>query len=246
MENSRIELAVVLPVYNEEGAIEKVVRDWIHALDGLAIGFEIHAYNDGSKDGTAKILGELARADSRVCVHNKENSGHGPTILRGYLDNCDRQWIFQVDSDDEMKPDRFAELWSQRASYDILVGERDRQDQPWPRRVISVVSRATVRLVFGSAIFDVNAPYRLMRSATFEPVFRAIPADTFAPNVIVSGAVSILGARAYRMLVLQRPRQTGEVSIQKGKLLKAAARAFVQTIRARRAIRRLAATRPAS
>jgi len=246
VEKPEIDLAVVLPVYNEEGAIEKVVRDWLHALDGLGIGFEIHAYNDGSKDATAKILGELARMDSRVCVHNKENSGHGPTILRGYRENCDKEWIFQVDSDDEMKPDRFAELWNARASYDILVGERDRQDQPWPRRVISVVSRATVRLVFGSAIFDVNAPYRLMRSATFEPVFRAIPADTFAPNVIVSGAVSVLGARTYRMLVLQRPRQTGEVSIKKGRLLMAAARAFVQTIRARRSIRRLVSARDAT
>jgi glycosyltransferase involved in cell wall biosynthesis len=245
MQKSDISLAVVLPVYNEEGAIEKVVRDWLHALDGLDIAFEIHAYNDGSADGTAKILGELARADARVCVHNKENSGHGPTILGGYLENCDKEWIFQVDSDDEMKPDRFAELWSRRAGYDILVGERDRQGQPWPRRVISVVSRATVRLVFGSAIFDVNAPYRLMRSATFEPVFRAIPADTFAPNVIVSGAVSVIGARAYRMLVLQQPRQTGEVSIKKGRLLKAAVRAFVQTLRARRAIRRLVAARAA-
>lgn len=234
-----VELAIVMPVYNEEGAIEKVVRDWIHALDGLGIRFEIHAYNDGSRDATPKILGDLARADARVCVHNRENAGHGPTILAGYRENVDKPWIFQIDSDDEMKPDRFAELWRARGEYDFLVGERARNDQPWARRVVSAVSRVTVRALFGDAVFDVNAPYRLMRSSAFEPVFRAIPADTFAPNVVITGAVSILGLRAHRIEVTQLPRQTGEVSIKKLKLLRAAARAFFQTIAARRAIRAL-------
>jgi len=239
MTDQAVEVAVVMPVYNEEGAIEKVVKDWIHALDGLGMPFEIHAYNDGSKDATAKILGTLAAADARVCVHNRENSGHGPTILTGYRENSDKPWIFQVDSDDEMKPDRFAELWRARADHDLLVGERARNDQPLARQVISAISRATIRGLFGDAVHDVNAPYRLMRTAAFARVFEAIPADTFAPNILISGAASILGLRVHRIEVLQQPRQTGEVSIKKWKLLAAAIRAFWQTIRARGRIRGL-------
>ena len=239
MATNPVELALVMPVYNEEGAIEKVVRDWIHALDGLGIEFEIHAYNDGSRDRTPKILGELARRDPRVCVHNRENAGHGPTILTGYLENLDKEWLFQIDSDDEMKPARFGELWRARHEFDFLIGERDRSDQPWPRQIVSAVSRATVRLLFGNAVHDVNSPYRLMRSSAFGPIFAAIPRDTFAPNVVVSGAVSILGLRAKRILVEQSQRKTGEVSIKKWRLAKAAMRSFLQTVGASAAIRAL-------
>lgn len=234
-----IELAVVMPVYNEEGAIGKVVGDWIRALDALGIAFEIHAYDDGSRDRTAEILESLERQDPRVRPHRKANSGHGPTILMGYRDHCDKPWLFQIDSDDEMKPDHFAPLWAARADHDILIGERERIGQPWPRQIVSAVSRATVHGLFGSAIRDVNAPYRLMRSAFFAPVFRAIPDDSFAPNLLVSGAAAMLGARVFRLPVPQTQRTTGEVSIRKWRLLKAAFRAFRQTITAVARIRRL-------
>lgn len=224
------ELALVMPVYNEEGAIEKVVGDWIRALDALGVDFEIHAYDDGSRDRTGEILEALGARDPRVRSHRKANSGHGPTILLGYRENCDKPWIFQIDSDDEMKPEHFGPLWAARGDHDILVGERDRIGQPVPRKIVSAISRATVHLLFGSAIHDVNAPYRLMRSAFFEPVFRAIPEDSFAPNLLVSGAASMLGARIFTLSVPQTQRTTGEVSIRKWKLFKAAARAFRQTL----------------
>lgn len=239
MATRRAELAVIMPVYNEEGSIENVVRDWIHALEGLGIEFEIHAYNDGSRDRTSKLLGELASQDARVCVHNRENSGHGPTILTGYLENLDKEWLFQVDSDDEMKPASFGDLWRNREGFDFSIGERVRIGQPWPRRIVSAVSRATVRVCYGGTIYDVNSPFRLMRTSAFGRVFRAIPRETFAPNVVVAGAVSILGLRARRISVEQAPRRTGEVSIRKWKLAKAAMRSFVQTVRARAAIRAL-------
>lgn len=236
------ELAVVIPVYNEAGAIEGVIRSWTRRLESLSIDFEIHAYNDGSSDQTAKILGDLARSNPHLCVHNKENSGHGPTILQGYCENANADWVFQVDGDDEMKPDSFPALWALREEYDMLVGERDRHGQPPARQLISAVSRATVRLFYGSKIFDVNAPYRLMRSAAFARAWAAIPSDTFAPNVVIAGLASALDMRVYRTNVSQEPRQSGEVSIKHWKLLKAAIRSFAQTI----SLRRLAAELRAS
>jgi hypothetical protein len=80
-----------------------------------------------------------------------------------------------------------------------------------------------------------------MRTAAFARVFEAIPTDTFAPNILISGAASMLGLRVHRIEVMQQPRQTGEVSIRKWKLLAAAIRAFSQTLRARGRIRGLRA-----
>ncbi|OGB89548.1 hypothetical protein A2625_01335 [candidate division WOR-1 bacterium RIFCSPHIGHO2_01_FULL_53_15] len=224
------ELAVVLPVYNEEEIISQVIEEWAKELDALDIDFEIHAYNDGSRDGTLKALTGLASKYSNLIVHDKTNSGHGPTILKGYRENCDKDWIFQTDSDGEIGPEGFRELWKQRNNYDLLIGKRQRHHQPPARKIISSISRLLSRGLYGRGVSDANVPYRLMRAEKFRQLFFRIPADTFAPNLIISGMASIMKARILEAPVQQYPGPTGEASLNKMKLLGAALRAFFQTI----------------
>ena len=226
------DLSVVMPVYNEAEAIGPVLKKWMAMLDTLGIRYRIRAYNDGSKDATGKILSEIADAsDGRVLAVDKANSGHGPTILRGYREAAeDSEWVFQIDSDDEMGPESFPELWAKRNDYDFLVGRRDGRRQPLARKVVSFVSRLCVRLFYGKGIWDVNTLYRLMRAEIFAPFYAQIPDDTFAPNVILSGLAARHRLRLLEIPVPQHDRTTGEVSIKKWKLLKAAARSFAQTI----------------
>jgi dolichol-phosphate mannosyltransferase len=227
------ELALVMPLYNEEGAIGTVIRKWTEELQKLKIDFLIHAYNDGSKDGTLHILNDLAAENKRLIVYDKPNSGNGPTVLLGYRENSDAEWIFQIDSDDEIGPEKFGELWKNRDRYDFLIGSRVLAEQPLVRRLVSSISRLTIRLFYGSMIFDVNSPYRLMRSSVFKDIFYSLPEGLFAPNVIISGIVSLKNLRAYEIPVQYKPRVTGEVSLKKIKLLKAAAKSFYQTIACR-------------
>ncbi len=225
-------LTVVMPVYNEADAIEPVLEKWVAILDTLGIRYRIYAYNDGSKDATGDILERIANSSNgRIVGITKPNSGHGPTILQGYREAvADSEWIFQIDSDDEMGPESFPTLWAQREKYDFLVGQRDGRKQPLSRKIISFVSRLCVRIFYGKGVWDVNAPYRLMRASTFERFYHDIPADTFAPNVILSGLAARHKLRMLEIPVPQHDRTTGEVSIKKWKLLKAAAKSFTQTI----------------
>lgn len=224
-------LAVVMPVYNEEEAVSAVVRKWHGELSRLAIDFRIFAYNDGSKDGTSQILHGLEKTCSRLSVVDKPNSGHGPTILLGYRKAArEFDWILQIDSDDEMGPECFAKLWELRKENDIVVGTRAGRRQPLPRKIVSAVSRGVVRIFYGKTVWDVNTPYRLMRSSAFAKVFQAIPDNTFAPNVAVSGFAAKLKLRYSEVGVAQHDRRTGVVSIRKWKLLKAAVKSTFQTI----------------
>lgn len=229
----RLDLCAVMPVYNEEGAIAAVLRKWCAMFDALGIRYRIRAYNDGSKDATGTILRALAEdcPDAVVAV-DKPNSGHGPTILRGYREAAgEAEWVFQTDSDDEMGPEAFPGLWAQRGACDFLLGRRAGRVQPLPRKIVSAVSRAAVRVFYGrGGVWDVNSPYRLMRAEAFRGFFRAIPDGTFAPNVILSGLAARHGLRCLEVPVPQRDRTTGEVSIKKWKLLRAAARSFAQTV----------------
>jgi len=121
-----------MPVYNEEGAIAAVLEDWVAMLatvpDAQAT---IHVYNDGSRDGSARILAAVAaRHPQWIVVHNKANSGHGPTILLGYREQRGSDWLFQIDSDGEIGPDKFPAVWGRRRSFDFLVGRRENRRAP--------------------------------------------------------------------------------------------------------------------
>lgn len=69
-------LAVVMPVYNEEGAIAAVLDKWLSMLDRLDdVEYQIHVYNDGSKDKTKEILDQYEKGkENKLIVHNKPNS----------------------------------------------------------------------------------------------------------------------------------------------------------------------------
>lgn len=225
-------LCVVMPVYNEQDAIGPVLEKWAKALDALGVDYTIRPYNDGSKDNSLAVMKAAAEHLPHVDVRDKKNGGHGNTILTGYRDAAADgfDWVFQVDSDDEMGPEKFGELWAKRADYDFLVGIRDGRVQQLPRKIISFVSRMCVRMFYGKSVWDVNTPYRLMRVSAFKELYQAIPLKTFAPNVILSGLAARNGMRCYEIRVPQHDRTTGEVSIKKWKLLKAAMRSFFQTI----------------
>ncbi len=230
---TKVDVAVVIPVYNEEEIIAEVLGEWHSELTALGINFMIHAYNDGSKDSSLKVLRRYGRGKKHIVVHDKPNSGHGPTILKGYRDNLSAEWLFQVDSDNEMSATSFKELWKRREEFDFLIGRRDGRASPISRRLVSLISRLTVRLFYGGGVYDVNSPYRLMRVSAFSDAVKSIPAGTFAPNVVISGAASLKDMRIFERDVKYNFRETGTVSIKKMKLIKAAIKSFMQTIACR-------------
>jgi hypothetical protein len=140
------------------------------------------------------------------------------------------EWVFQTDSDDEMSPAKFKELWGEREGYKALFGFRSGRQQNLGRLIISAVSRLAVRMLFGQGIVDVNTPYRLMHGAELRRMVNLIPADTFAPNILISGMFAASGASIMNHPVPHEGRKSGQVSIVKWRLWRAAARSLWQTV----------------
>lgn len=222
------DLTVVMPVYNEAACIQDVVRAWLAMLDRLAIRYTLLVVNDGSRDATQARLAALAGTPN-LSVLDKPNEGHGPTILRGYRLACGQsEWVFQTDSDDEIAPDSFPDFWAKRATADFLFGERQGRVQSGGRRLLSGGSRLLVRLLCGQGPGDANVPYRLMRAACLRPMLDVIPADTFAPNVAVTGLAIRRRARIVNLPVRHRERQTGSTTLANWRVVRVAARSFIQ------------------
>jgi dolichol-phosphate mannosyltransferase len=124
MLSNRHELAIVMPVYNERGCIAAVLSAWRDMLCACGIDFVMVIIDDGSRDQTGRILDDFAR-DERVRVIHQANAGHGPAVLRGYCEAVTlADWVFQCDSDDEMRPESFPGLWGLRGEADAVFGCR--------------------------------------------------------------------------------------------------------------------------
>ena len=232
--NANEKLAIIMPVYNESGCIELVVNKYINILNKLKINYTFFLYNDGSTDNTEQILNSIAIKKTNIVVVNKKNSGHGPTILSGYKNiarNCHKFiWVFQTDSDNELPSEDFVILWNNRKEFDFLVGIRSERSQNLIRKIISCFSRLTIKLLFGKTNYDVNCPYRLMRVSSFSNLFTALPENTFAPNIIISGYAGLKSKKTYEIKVKYSPRQTGKISLSNFKFFKYAILALWQTI----------------
>lgn len=225
------ELALVLPVYNEEACIASVVESWRNELSRLGIAYVMTIINDGSTDRTGDILQGFA-SDPRIEIVTQPNSGHGAALLDGYSRAVARApWIFQTDSDDEMNPADFAALWECRHGHEAVFGVRQRAKRSAVRRLITGVSRGVVKLLFGSAVHDVNVPFRLIRARTLAAILPLVPRGTFAPNVMIAGAIARWRLATSNRPLRNRPRQTGISFRREVPVLLGAVRAVWEVIR---------------
>lgn len=230
------QLVLVMPVYNEEDCIDFVIKSWYEALAEVVLDFKMMIINDGSRDNTKTIL-EKYCTNPRIEVTSKTNSGHGPTILEGYWKALDlAPWIFQVDSDDEVRPCYFGDLWKQRKEYDALFGIRKNRTQTISHKIVTSLSRLIVYTMFGRGVVDVNVPFRLMQTSLLKEVLRDIPKNAFAPNVLISGGFTKKTSRIYNCPVPWEGRKTGQSSFASWKLVKAAVISFKEAAIYRSAI----------
>jgi len=186
--DSAIQLAVVIPVYNEAENLSGLLTDWRPVFRSTGVPYKVILIDDGSKDNSLDMLRMLAAGDPTLEVHTQSNAGHGPAILKGYgrALEAGAEWIFQIDSDHQLTTGTFSLLWACRQEYDLLVAQRQEMNATGGRQRISGISRGMIRLLFGATVSDVNSPYRLMRAAPMRQALGNIPADSFAPNILLT------------------------------------------------------------
>lgn len=99
-------ISVIVPVYNLEKELPRCLES---ILAQTHENIEVVAVDDGSSDGSRKVLEDFAVRDSRVKAIFKENGGVTSARLRGVAEAAG-DWIGFVDGDDEIEPDMYERL----------------------------------------------------------------------------------------------------------------------------------------
>jgi len=232
-----VRLSVVMPAYNEaDGIAVAVDAVRAHVLDRVPSS-ELVVVNDGSRDQTGALLDAMAARDARIRVVHKSNGGHGPAIMTG-LASASGDYVFLIDSDNQIPLEDFAPLWAAvEGGRDGAFGVRRVRHDAEMRKVLTVVIRVALSLLFGVRVYDANVPFKVIRRSLWDAARPLIPDGTLAPSLFL--AVFALRGRfdVAFVDVSHKDRETGTVSIRRWKLIKFCARALRQLLDFRSALR---------
>ena len=150
-------IAVLIPCYNEEKTIKKVVRDWKKELPEATI----YVYNNNSTDRTAEIAKEAG-----AVVRDEYQQGKGNVIRRMFRE-IDAQCYVMIDGDDTYQAEFGREMVDKvlERKVDMVVGDRlsstyfEENKRPFHNFGNSLV-RGTINRLFRSNIRDIMTGYR--------------------------------------------------------------------------------------
>jgi glycosyltransferase involved in cell wall biosynthesis len=117
-----VKLSIVIPVYNEEKTIQKIVR----RVQEVAIEKEVIVVNDGSSDGTSQALNRIADDyDNLVVLDQIRNRGKGAALRKGFAQATGEIILIQ-DADLEYDPEDYGPLLEPilDGRADVVYGSR--------------------------------------------------------------------------------------------------------------------------
>ena len=214
-------MCIVMPAYNEAEIIKDTIEQWYPVIEKLQISHvdsKLIIANDGSKDDTLDIMLKLKDRYPHFLPIDKDNSGHGSTLLYlyRYVIHDGANYVFQTDSDGQTNPNDFWVLRNQRDKYDVQIGNRISRKDGFSRVVVSFVLRL---VYFHEWLKDANFPFRLMNTNKLDVILRKMPADFFLSNVMIAVIAQKYGLKMAWHNITFNPRQGGVNSINLKKII---------------------------
>jgi len=162
-------VSLVLPVYNEAGVIENVLREYYEEVVRKVPGSELVVAEDGSTDGTKEILERVSREIPIRLISGKERKGYF-RALKDASKLPKNDVIFFSDSGGGHDPRDFFKLYSYIGDYDIVMGYKSPRRDFWYRILLSRGYNAMIGLFFGAWYHDIDCGFRLIKKRCLDDV----------------------------------------------------------------------------
>ncbi len=220
--NEPLEISVVVPVFNEEGNLPLLMSKLIEVLHSLRSSYEIIFVDDGSQDGSRKILKEFASQYPFIRILGfKKNYGLSTALYAG-MKEAQGQVIVTLDSDLQNDPEDIPKLLKWLDTYDMATGWRIKREDPWLKEISSKIANAIRNWISGEAIKDSACTLRAFKRECISeiPPFNGM-------HRFLSTLVKMKGYRIIEVPVIHHPRGSGQ---SKYNIRNRAWRAFVDLL----------------
>ncbi len=202
-------LSLVLPAYNEEGAIQSVLSQAVLYLRQHVRKFEIIVVNDGSSDRTAALVCQVQTNFSEIkLIEHAQNRGYGEALRTGF--NAARyDWILLMDSDGQFDIHSLSEFSRYTSSADLIIGRRLHRQDPLIRIWMTRGYNLLVMLLFGLP-YDFGCAFKLFRRSSWQRIqpIHARDHKVFSVEWLLKSHQA--GLQIHELPVKHLPRITGQ------------------------------------
>jgi len=168
---SRVGISAVIPVYDESESLQQLHGELVRALDALGRPWEVLYLDDGSRDGSDRVIAALAQQDARVRgLSFRRNFGKSAALAVGFR-MARGEWVLTLDADLQDDPAELPKLVTALESgLDLVSGwKQDRQD-PITKTLPSRLFNAVTGKVAGIRLHDFNCGFKLYRREVVESI----------------------------------------------------------------------------
>ena len=200
-------ISVTIPVYNEAGNIRRLCEQLTPVLESLRRPWEVVFVNDGSTDGSAGVVDELAARDARLkVIHFRRNAGQTAAMMAGF-EHARGDIIVPMDADLQNDPQDIPLLLAKLAEgFDVCSGWRkDRHDHVLRRKLPSRIANWLISKVSGVHLHDYGCSLKAYRRDVIKGVRLYGEMHRFIPIY-----AHWLGAKVTEVQVRHHPRFTGK------------------------------------
>jgi glycosyltransferase involved in cell wall biosynthesis len=167
-----LDLSFVVPVYNEVESLLQLYDEIIAAGESQGFRFEILFIDDGSTDGSDRILFDLAEKDERVRVASfRRNFGKSAALAIAFA-RVRGRYVMTLDADLQDDPAELANLLRvmEDGGHDLVSGWKEKRHDPWTKTLPSKLFNAVTGRVTGTRIHDLNCGLKLYRREVVEAI----------------------------------------------------------------------------
>lgn len=165
---------VIIPTYNEADNIRKIIPEILAQNEG----FHTLIVDDNSPDGTANLVKEMQKSDSRIhIIERSHKQGLGTAYVAGFKYALANgfDFIFEMDADFSHDPKALPLLLKKAEEYDLVIGSRyisgvNVVNWPLQRLILSYSANFYTRIITGMPVRDATAGFKCYRRKVLESI----------------------------------------------------------------------------
>jgi glycosyltransferase involved in cell wall biosynthesis len=198
-------LSIVMPCYNEQRTVDKIIAE-VLAVDLGSTQKELVIVDDGSKDGTRKILRKLADKHKEIkLIFQEVNQGKGAALKRGILESTGDVVVIQ-DADLEYDPTEYSRLLYpiERGHADVVYGSRFIGGEPhriiyYRNQIANKVLTMLSNIFTGLNLTDMETCYKMFAGDHIRSIGQNLRAQRFGFEPEVTAHVAKRNLRVYEI-----------------------------------------------
>lgn len=162
-----IQYSILIPLFNEEESLAELYTELCQVMKKTTGLFEIIFINDGSTDGSEKVLSQIVEKDPKIqVIHFVKNYGKSAAYMAAF-EEAKGEIILTLDADMQDNPREIPRMIKAlKQGNDLVVGWKKKRFENEPlKKIPSFFYNGLKGLLFGLHLHDSNCGFRVMRKS---------------------------------------------------------------------------------